>query len=277
MTRSVVVTGASTGIGQACALHLDRVGFRVFAGVRRQVDGQALQQQASDRLTPIFLDVTKEAMIAAAAETVTRAVGPAGLAGLVNNAGVVVAGPLEFTPIGEFRKQLEINVTGQIAVTQAFLPLLRLDRGRIVNIGSISGRVAMPFMGPYAASKFALEALTDSLRVELRPWGIQVAIIEAGAIATPIWEKSIAAADQMMAAWPQQAHDLYGQAAVVARQTGIKAGQTAIPVDEVVRVVVHALTARRPKTRYLIGRNAKIAVWLANILPDRLRDWLITR
>lgn len=271
------MTGASTGIGKSCALHLDRVGFQVFAGVRRQTDGDALREQASDRLSPIFLDVTKSELIASAAKTVTAAIGQTGLVGLVNNAGIAVAGPLEFVPIDELRRQFEVNVIGQIAVTQAFLPLLRLGRGRIVNIGSISGRVAMPFLGPYAASKFALRALTDSLRVELRPWDVGVSIVEPGAIDTPIWEKSISRAERIIKARPQQVYDLYGQAIAKARRAALGSSQAAIPPDEVTRAIIHALTAKRPRTRYLVGPNARLAAGAASLLPDRLRDWLITR
>ena len=176
-TGAVVVTGASSGIGRACALHLAALGLQVFAGVRRAEDGAALQAASSARLTPMLLDVADETSIRAATDTITAAVGEAGLAGLVNNAGIGVAGPLEFLPLAEFRTQLEVNVTGQLAVTQALLPLLRQGRGRIVNMGSIGGRIAAPFVGPYSASKFALEALTDALRMELRPWGLHVAIV----------------------------------------------------------------------------------------------------
>jgi NAD(P)-dependent dehydrogenase (short-subunit alcohol dehydrogenase family) len=273
----VVITGASTGIGAACALYLDQLGWRVFAGVRKQADGNSLQQQASDRLTPLLLDVTDTAAIAAAADTVAAAVGPAGLAGLVNNAGVAFSGPLEFLPIADLRRQLEVNVIGQVAVTQAFLPLLRQGRGRIVNMGSISGRVASPFLGSYAASKFALEALTDSLRVELRPWGLEVIIVEPGPIATPIWDKSLALADDLIRHLPPQGRDLYGPALATARARGLRFGQAGIPAEAVAQVVAHALTAPRPKTRYLVGRGLRLAVLLTKFLPDRLRDWLIAR
>ncbi len=275
--KAVVVTGASTGIGKACALHLDRLGFQVFAGVRKQADAEALQGQASERLTQIFLDVTKTNTITSAAKAITTAVGDAGLAGLINNAGIAVGGPLEFLSVDALRQQLDINVIGQIAVAQAFLPLLRLGRGRIINMGSISGRVAMPFLGPYAASKFALSALTDSLRVELLPWDIQVSIVEPGAIDTTIWEKSLSAADKMAETWPQEVLDLYGPALDATRQATINASQAAVPVDAVVQAVMHALTADRPKTRYLVGQNIKMAALLGKLMPDRLRDWLIMR
>src|SRR5574341_29762 len=178
----IVITGASTGIGEACALYLDELGYRVFAGVRRPSDGETLKAKASARLTPVVMDVTDVASIDRAVETVKQAVGSVGLAGLVNNAGIGVGGPLEVVPLADLRKQFEVNVIGQVAVTQAFLPLLRQGRGRIVNMGSIAGRVVMPFMGPYSASKFALEALTDAMRLEFQPWGIQVSIVEPGAI-----------------------------------------------------------------------------------------------
>ena len=173
LPRSVVITGASTGIGEACALELDRGGFRVFAGVRSEVAGEKLKAQASSRLTPVMIDVTDAASIAAAAEAVGRTLGDAGLAGLVNNAGIAVAGPLEAVPIEALRQQFEVNVIGQVAVTQVFLPLLRKARGRVVNISSINGGLSLPYMGAYSASKFAMEAVTDALRVELRTWGIR--------------------------------------------------------------------------------------------------------
>ena len=169
---------------------LDTQGFRVFAGVRLAPAGQELKRRASDRLTPVILDVTQADSIRTAAEAIGQAVGSDGLAGLVNNAGIVVAGPLELLPIEELRRQFEVNVIGNVAVTQALLPLLRQGRGRIVNMGSLNGVMAPPYFGPYSASKFALEALSDCLRVELRKWGISVSLIEPGSVKTPIWEKS---------------------------------------------------------------------------------------
>src|SRR5262245_5535409 len=182
----IVITGASSGIGRA--MRLDQLGFHVFAGVRNPADGDALKSKSSERLSPVLLDVTSEDSIARAA----RSIGDAPIAGLVNNAGIAVGGPLEMVPIPLWRKQFEVNVIGQVAVTQAFLPLLRVGRGRIVNIGSIAGRSALPFTSPYCSSKFALEGLSDSLRMELRQWGISVSIVEPGSIRTPIWEKSLA-------------------------------------------------------------------------------------
>ncbi|MBV9281707.1 MAG: SDR family NAD(P)-dependent oxidoreductase [Chloroflexi bacterium] len=274
--RGVVITGASSGIGRACALHLDRLGFRVFAGVRRDADGEALRSEASSRLAPLHLDVTDARQIAAAATEVAGVLGDSRLAGLVNNAGVALGGPLEFLPLDRFRRQLEINVVGQLAVTQAFLPLLRAGRGRVVTIGSISGRSSLPLLGPYAASKFALEALTDALRLELRPWGIEVAIVEPGSIATSIWSKGIEEANENVRAMPQVALDLYGRAIAALRREAQRAGAGGASPILVARAVEHALTAERPKTRYLVGRDARIRAAL-QLLPDRVRDRLILR
>jgi NAD(P)-dependent dehydrogenase (short-subunit alcohol dehydrogenase family) len=274
--KSVVITGASSGIGRACALRLDKLGWQVFAGVRQEAAGAELCRQASARFMPVLLDVGEPNSIAAAA-IVKATVGQAGLAGLVNNAGIGTGGPLEILPIAELRRSLEVNVIGQIAVTQAFLPLLRKGRGRIVNMGSISGRVAMPGLGPYAASKFALEALTDALRVELSPWGLSVSIIEPGPIDTPIWAKSLATADNLTQTWPPQAFDLYGQAIKIIRQAIVNSSRQAAPVNEVVRAVTHALSAKRPHTRYPVGRGMGLTSSVLPLLPDRLRDWVIIR
>ena len=273
--RSVVITGASTGIGEACALRMDRLGWRVFAGVRKEADGQALREKASEKLTPITLDVTEQPTIDASAETVTAAVGESGLAGLINNAGVGVGGPLEFISVDELRRQLEVNVIGQIAVTQAFMPLIRKATGRIVNMGSIGGRMATPFLGPYNASKFAMEALTDSLRQELHPWGIHVSIIEPGSISTPIWGKSKAAIDELKETLPEEAMMLYGETVEAVEKALIKFEAAGIPPDEVAKFAEHALTARTPKTRYVVGRDAQLQRMLVKWAPDRVRDMLV--
>ena len=273
---AVVITGASTGIGEACALHLDKMGLRVFAGVRKHADGEALKRKASERLTPVPLDVTDPAAIASAAAAVATALDHDGLTGLINNAGIALAGPLEFLPIDEIRKEFEINVFGLLAVTQAFLPLLRKGRGRIINVGSIAGRSAMPFVGAYGSSKFAVEGLTDALRVELLPWSIAVSIVEPGGIATPIWEKSRAKAADLARTLPPQARELYGWAFDAMRKVAADSAKRASPVELVVKAVAHALTAKRPKTRYLVGRDARIRAGLQR-LPDRLRDRIIVR
>jgi NAD(P)-dependent dehydrogenase (short-subunit alcohol dehydrogenase family) len=208
-------------------------------------------------------------------EIVEDAIGSIGLSGLVNNAGIAIGGPLEFLSLERLRNQLEINVIGQIAVTQAFLPLLRQRQGRIVNMSSVSGRLAAPFIGPYSASKFALEALTDALRGELHPWGIHVVSVEPGSIATPIWNKARSLSSEIAAELPDQAHALYDQALEDLMRTVEASGRRGIPPEVVARVVERALTSRRPKTRYLVGVDAHVGALMSRLLPDRLRDWLI--
>ena len=272
---TVVVTGASTGIGAACALDCAGRGMTVFAGVRDPRAGEALAAKGGPSLIPVTLDVTDEPSIARSVEAVQLVLGEKGLGGLVNNAGIVVGSPLEVIPLSHLRKQLEVNVIGQIAVTQAFLPLLRRGRGRIVNMGSIAGRGTIPLLGPYSASKYALEALTDALRMELQPWGIQVSIIEPGAIATPIWEKSAKEAEGLEASVSAEAKALYGEAVIRIREAIAQAAQRAIAPDAVVRAVHHALTASRPRTRYLVGSDAKLRAWMVKWLPDRIQDTLL--
>jgi NAD(P)-dependent dehydrogenase (short-subunit alcohol dehydrogenase family) len=270
--RYVVITGASSGIGEACALYLARSGFGVFAGVRKEQDAEALKGRGSGRIESLFLDVTDPDSVASATETVARGVGEARLAGLVNNAGIAVAGPLEFLPVEELRRQLEVNVVGQVAVTRAFLPLLRVGGGRVVNVGSIGGKIAGPLLGAYAASKFAMEGLTDSLRRELEPWAIHVAIVEPGAVRTPIWEKSLVVADALLRQFPRQALVLYGSEIERQRKSALEAARKGISPEIVARAVAHALTAERPKTRYPVGRDARVASVLVRLLPDRVLD-----
>jgi NAD(P)-dependent dehydrogenase (short-subunit alcohol dehydrogenase family) len=279
MSPAVVVTGASSGIGRACARALDGKGYRVFAGYRREADADALRGECSDRVTPVPIDLLQDDVVRVAALTVATAIddaGLAGLAGLVNNAGIAVGGPLEFLPLDALRRQLEVNVVGTLGVTQAFLPLLRRARGRIINIGSISGLNAVPFVGAYAMSKFALEAMTDALRMELKSAGVEVVVIEPGAVATPIWDRSIAAADAMLQQLPPEAELYYGSAAQAMRRRAAGNAVTGMPAQRVADVVVRALTAPRPRTRYLLGGNAW-ARRLLQVLPDRLRDRFILR
>lgn len=275
-SRFVVITGASTGIGAGCAIGCAQQGMTVFAGVRDLRAGEALQAKEG-AIIPLQLDVTDDESIKRAADTVRQRVGGAGLAGLINNAGIAIGSPLEVIPLSQLRKQLEVNVIGQIAVTQAFLPLLRQAQGRIVNMGSIAGRGTIPMMGPYSASKFAMEALTDALRLELYPWGIHVSIIEPGAIATPIWDKSLNAALDVEKDMPAGAKLLYEKAARQVREVVQEAAQRAIPVDAVVQAVLHALTAPRPKTRYLVGTDAKLRAFMNKWLPDRMQDWILKK
>jgi NAD(P)-dependent dehydrogenase (short-subunit alcohol dehydrogenase family) len=274
---TVVVTGASSGIGEACTLHLERLGFQVFAGVRNAADGERLRSESSGNVTPISIDVTDQESIRTAAARVQEATGDRGLAGLVNNAGVAISGPLEFIPIDELRKQLEVNLVGQVAVTQAFVALLRKGRGRVVNISSIGGRVALPFAGPYAASKFGIEAISDSLRRELRPWGIEVSVIEPGSVATKIWEKGTAKARELSQNLPAEGQELYGGMIAKMQELAAETAARGIPPEEVAKDVAHALTASKPKTRYLVGRDAKMRARVSGLVSDRTFDRLVAR
>lgn len=270
--RSVLVTGASTGIGRATALGLDAAGWRVFAGVRRPEDGEALSA-AAERLVPLILDVTDPEQIAAAAERIGTA-GDGALHGLVNNAGIAIPGPLETLPIGDFRRQVEVNLTAQVAVTQAMLPLVRRARGRIVFVTSIGGRVAFPFFGAYHAAKFGLEAVGDVFRRELSPWGIGVSIVEPGSIETEIWrrgEREGEAAEARSGAQRQ----LYSQALESFRGTVKRTAARGIPPQKVAAAIEHALASDRPRTRYLVGTDAKVQARLAALLPTRLFDRIV--
>ena len=276
--KAILVTGSSTGIGADCTLHMTHLGYRVFAGLRNEADGQALQAKAnSPFLIPVIIDVTKADSIKAAFETVQMIQGSEGLAGLVNNAGIVKYGPWEFIKLEELRLQMEVNFIGQVAVTQAFLPLLCKQCGRIVNISSVSGRAAMPFLGPYAVSKAALEAYSDSLRLELRRWGIYVSIIQPGSVATPIWEKTLSGSDAWLNNLPPEAHERYGRYVDQLRQRVINSAARRSPVELVSRAIAHALTSRHPKPRYVVGNDARLALFALRVFPDRLRDWFVTK
>jgi NAD(P)-dependent dehydrogenase (short-subunit alcohol dehydrogenase family) len=266
--RSVLITGASTGIGRACAVHMDRLGWRVFAGIRQESDAASLRSEGSERLIPALLDVADAASIRDASTAVDAALGADGLSGLINNAGVAFGGPIEYLDLDEMRRTFEVNFFGLIAVTQAVLPLLRRGHGRIVNMSSISGWIAAPFLSPYNTSKFALEALSDALRVELHPWDIRVAVIEPGAIHTPIWDKGKATARDLLDNAPAASRSLYGKAM---QRFVDSLGAHGIQAEVVARAAAHALTSRSPKTRYAIGPDAA-AVRLFRFLPDRLRD-----
>ena len=271
----VVVTGASSGIGRATAIHLADKGFEVFAGVRKKKDADALRKEGrgrKGRLTPVTLDVTKPRSISTAAAAVRKRAGRRGLAGLVNNAGVGVGGPVEYLPLDELRRQLEVNLIGQIAVIQEFLPLLRKAKGRIVNMTSVGGRMAHPFMSPYHASKFGLEAVTESLRMELQPWGIWVCAVEPGNVSTRIWEKAERDVKKTRTALPSDGEDLYGDAMDGMERVVEESDGAGIPPERVAKKVQHALTARRPRPRYLVGSDAKAGLAARRVLGARLFD-----
>jgi NAD(P)-dependent dehydrogenase (short-subunit alcohol dehydrogenase family) len=257
---TVLVTGASTGIGRATALALAPT-HTVLAGVRRLED-------APPGTTALELDVTN-------AEHVARLRDIPQLDALVNNAGIAVTSPLEYLPLDELRRQLEVNVIGQLAVIQAVISNLREARGRIVNVSSIGGRMALPLYGPYSASKFALEALSDALRREQRD--VTVIVVEPGAIATPIWDRGIATADAIWDAVPEEGHQRYGKLVTTLRARAKELGTTGIPVEDAAKVIVNALTTEKPRARYIIGRQAKIQATIGRYLPDRASDALLAR
>jgi NAD(P)-dependent dehydrogenase (short-subunit alcohol dehydrogenase family) len=272
--RSVVITGTSSGIGWGTAKVLIADGFRVFGSVRRTSDAERLAAEFGDRFVPLIFDVTDEAAVNAAAADVRTALAGEKLAGLVNNAGVAVAGPLLELPVEEFRRQIEINLIGVVITTKAFAPLVGTDRGlrgqpgRIVNISSVGGRNAVPFLAPYAASKFALEGLSESLRRELLPYGIDVIVIGPGAVATPIWSK----AEQVDVA--RYANSPYVKALVRMRAYMLQLGKEGLSPERIGEAVLHALTAMRPKVRYSVTPRP-FQDWMARTLPKRVVDRMI--
>jgi len=269
--QAIVITGASTGIGKATALHLDQLGYRVFAGVRKEADGQALVDEAFGKLTPILLDVTDYDSIAAAVRTVTDATS-ARLFGLVNNAGLSLNGPLELVPSPEIKKLMDVNVIGLLSATKAFLPLLRESQGRIVNISSGHGLLAIPDKSAYAASKFAVQAISDALRVELRSFGISVSCLAVGKVDTQVLGKIVSDRDEMIRAADPEIVELYSPLIeFFNREVKDLPG---IPPLEVGRVVAKALMTRKPKAHYLIGPGARKMKNLAR-LPVGLRDMLL--
>ncbi len=278
--KAILVTGASTGIGRASSLALLDAGFRVVACVRNERAAEALrarlQGAPADRFGTLELDVTSPGQIAAGVVAVERIVGERGLWGLFNNAGVAVGGPLECVPIADIRRQLEVNVLGQVAVTQAFLPLLRKARGRILTTGSIAGFSTIPGLGPYSMSKHAVEAMSDALRRELRPFGIEVSLLEPGSIATDIWGKASSSVSESREALPTGLVELYGGMIDSLRDLTSRAERDASPVEVVTRDVVHAFTAARPRTRYCKGSGSSARKVLRR-LPDRWMDAAVAR
>lgn len=284
--RSVVVTGASTGIGRATALRLAADGWRVFAGVRKDADGERLVADTppGHHLEPLRLDVTDDAGVESALAGVGEAVGTTGLAALVNNAGTALGGPIEYLPLDVWRDQFAVNVFGQIAVTKAALPLLRRYRGgngsrhgRVVFVGSNSGRMAAPMLGPYSASKFAVEGLADSLRMELRGTGVDVVLIEPGAIKTPIWDKGRALADQLERDLPPEAMERYRGLVDATRGAIEMQDKAGAPPEKAAAVVARSLNARRPLARYQVGADATVSVVAARLLPDRAKDFAMRK
>lgn len=272
--KSVVVTGASTGIGWGCVKVLIQKGFRVFGSVRKQADADRLSKEFGTNFARLIFDITDAAAVKRGADQVAAALGNETLAGLVNNAGVAVPGPLLYLDVDEFRQQLEINLTGQLIVTQAFVPLLGADSsragapGRIVNITSVGGRNANPFVGPYNTSKFGFEGFSEALRRELMVFGIDVVVVAPGAVATPIWDK----ADAVDVS--RYANTVYGPALDKVKSYMIENGRKGFPPETIGRAVWYALTAHKPKVHYTVTPD-EFQNWMVNTLPKRMVDNII--
>ncbi|WP_280479804.1 SDR family oxidoreductase [Nocardia asiatica] len=261
------MTGASTGIGRATALLLAREGFTVYAGVRKEADGEALGAS----ITPITLDVTDAGQIAEAAERIDR------LDALVNNAGVGVTGPLEFISLEALRWQYEVNVFGQVAVTQAMLPKLRASRGRVVTVGSVGSWITLPFGGPLCSSKHAIRSLNDALRMEVKPYGVSAVLIEPGSIHTPAVDKLQDEVEPRLAAIGAEGRRLYGDAYRAMTTAGLKEERTGSSPDVVADAILRALTARKPHSRYPVGKKSRLMSTLGRIVPQYTLDALRLR
>lgn len=275
--KCVFITGSSSGIGRASALLLAREGFDVLAGVRRPEDGSKLRTEAGEHLIPVMIDVADAASIAAAAKDVTGKLEERGLDGLVNVAGIGLSGPLEYVTPEDLRRVFEVNVFGQIAVIQAFMPLIRKSRGRIVNMSSVGAHIAIPFGGVLTASKSAFGSLSDALRLELRPFGIRVCAIEPAAIQTPAVEKTLGDVEGVIRRLPPEGARRYGDMLRTFTRRAYAREHNGSDPEVVARAVHHALTARRPRIRYAVGKDSKPLTILPRLLSDHWLDGLRTR
>lgn len=265
---SVLISGASRGIGRATALRLARAGWTVYATVRQAADGEDLVAEAAGhQVRPLPLEVTDEAQIAALDEAL-----PARLDAIVNNAGIVVSGPLETLSAADLRTQFEVNVVGAVTLTNAVLPRLRTARGRIVFVSSLSGLISTPMTGAYNASKFAIEAIADAWRLELRPWGIKVVLVEPAMTDTDLWRKAPETLEAEAAAMSDEHRDLYGEHLEGMRRTIPRVQKLAKPVDTVTATIERALTATRPRARYPVGVDVRVQAALGGVTPARVMD-----
>lgn len=271
--KAIVITGTSTGIGKACALYLDKMGFKIYAGVRKQVDGDNLKKEASERLTPIILDVTSEESIAAASSFIQKET-DGELFGLINNAGIGRGGALEVTLVTEIRKLMEVNVIGLMGVTRAFIPMLRKGKGRIINIGSTSSLLAFPGASAYSASKFAVRAISDSLRLELKSFGVSVILVAPGAVESEIWTKGKGYKEKLRKTVKTEITQLYAPLIKFGDELNEKTRK--IPASKVAKQVARGLISKKPKLYYLVGNDAKGASKVAK-LPNSILDWIILK
>ena len=275
--KAVLVTGTSTGIGRYAALQLDQIGYRVFATVRKERDAESLKSEASERLIPLNLDVTDHASLDRAQEVVRGVVGEHGLWGLVNNAAVSFVAPLEFAPLDEFRQLYEVNVFGVLAITQKFLPLIHQAKGRIINISSTASSAVAPFHGPYSSAKLALNGLTDSLRLELKPLGVKVSLIIYGSVQTPIWATGGDKSTQVAQGFPPQALALYGENLRRIRDYFNRIGKTGMTIEQSFQPILHALSSEQPKIHYYVGMDARLHYMMRRLFYGPIADRIMYR
>jgi NAD(P)-dependent dehydrogenase (short-subunit alcohol dehydrogenase family) len=274
---AVAITGASTGIGKATALHLASQGRRVFAGVRKPTDGEALVAEGGERIVPWLIDVADGASIARAVAELEARLDGARLVGLVNNAGIGLGGPQEYVPLDDWRRQFEVNVFGLVDLTQKLVPALVRTRGRVVNISSIGGRVATPCMAPYCASKYAVEGLTMALRLELHALGVWAASVQPGMVRTEIWKKADTQLVDQKSALPAEAHTRYADTIAALERFVATGSRKGVAPLAVARAIEHALFAARPRARYLVGPDAHAIALLQWLLPDRAFEWVLRK
>ena len=275
--KTVLVTGASSGIGRALAFHLDSLGFAVFASVRNERDAEDLCSQSGAHLMPVLMDVTDPESILHARAQIMRTVGENALFALVNNAGIGFTGPLEFMPLEDFRWMFAVNVFGLLAVTQAFLPLIRQAKGRIVNISSTAALITAPFHGTYTAAKLSVKGISDALRLELQPHGVQVALVYCGNVKTLIWKKRSETSNQIRARQPEEAKRVYGEQHLQIEKYFEYMGRSGLPPEVAARMIARALTAKRAKQTYYVGPDAQLYRFFNKVVHGRLHDWVIVR
>lgn len=275
--KTVLITGTSTGIGRVTALHLDQLGYQVIGTVRKDSDAQNLRSAASTRLRALLLDVADPSSLDKFQESLAQELGNGGLWGLVNNAAIGFSSPLEFVALSQYRRLFEVNLFGLLAVTQICLPYLRQEHGRVINVSSTASIVIAPFHGPYSAAKSGLNALSNALRLELRPFGVQVSVLICGSVQTPIWVKGGTLASNLWAEQPPEATQLYGRQYAQLGSYFRQLGHTGIPPEAVAEVIEQALSSKRARQTYFIGSDAHWFRLFSKLFPERLRDWLILR